>query len=105
MAGDRRQCSEDRAAKIVRFKQITEELLPARARDEHWPLRFDHCFKRICLDHAFGDVWYKHLKKPAERNIDGEALNRALACADELLHGSRELLAQRNKESLTLRGK
>ena len=57
---------------IARFKHLTETVLPALAREHHWPIRLDHCFKRICLDHAFSDVWYHHLKKPAERHLTGE---------------------------------
>lgn len=91
--------------RIARFKHLTERLLPARARQDHWPIRLDHCFKRICLDHAFGDVWYHHLKKPAERHLNGPALGRALLCAEDLLAGDRALLEERNRVSLHYRGK
>ena len=90
---------------VVRFKQITETALPARAREQHWPIRLDHCFKRICLDYAFGDVWYRHLARPAEKHLQGEPLQRALSCAEALLQGDRALLDERNKESLHYRGK
>ncbi len=90
---------------VARFKHLTEVELPARAKAEHWPLHFDHCFKRVCLDHAFGDVWYKHLPKPAEKHIDGEPLRRAVACAEVILAGGMEELRARNRESLDWRGK
>lgn len=93
------------AEQITRFKQITEHLLPERARERRWPLRLDHCFKRVCLDHAFQDVWYRHLKKPAERHISGTPLTRALHCAEALLHDDGTLLTARNRESLRWRGK
>ena len=98
------QKPEEQAA-IARFKQLTEQLLPAIAREQRWPIRLDHCFKRICLDHAFGDVWYRHLAKPAERHLQGEALQRALCCAEELAAGDRALLAGRNASSLQYRDK
>ena len=41
---------EHREEQVRRFKQITERELPERARRELWPLRLDHCFKRVCLD-------------------------------------------------------
>lgn len=91
--------------RIARFKHLTETLLPARARQDRWPIRLDHCFKRICLDHAFGDVWYHHLKKPAERHLSGPALDGALLCAEDLLAGDRALLDTRNRASLQYRGK
>lgn len=96
---------EDRSAAIARFKHLTEVSLPAQAKAERWPLRLDHCFKRVCLDYAFQDVWYKHLKKPAERNIEGEALRRALQCAEQIAQEGEALLRTRNTESLRYRGK
>ena len=93
------------ADRIARFKLLTEQLLPKRAKQQRWPLRLDHCFKRVCLDHAFQDVWYRHLEKPAERHISGEPLARALRCAEDLLADDGPLLRIRNEESLRWRGK
>ncbi len=98
------QSPEEQAA-VARWKQLTEHILPAHAREQHWPIRLDHCFKRICLDHAFGDVWYAHLPKPAERHLRGAPLARAVACAEALAAGDRPLLDRRNAESLRYRGK
>ena len=92
-------------AQVLRFKQLTETALPALARTERWPIRLDHCFKRICLDHAFEDVWYNHVSRPAERHLQGEPLARAVACAEELLTGGLLLLTERNRASLGYRGK
>lgn len=94
-----------RNEQIARWKMLTEHLLPQRAREQRWPLRLNHCFKRVCLDHAFQDVWYDHLRKPAERHIDGDALGRALRCAEDLLSDDGTLLRSRNAESLRWRGK
>ncbi len=90
---------------IARFKQLTEEILPALAREHRWPIRLDHCFKRICLDHAFGDVWYNHLPRSAERHLTGAPLARALACADSIAAEGLPTLSLRNAESLRFRGK
>ena len=92
------------AEQIARFKYLTEVELPAVAAQNRWPIRLDHCFKRVCLDHAFSDVWYNHLKRPAERNLTGEPLARALQCAEDLL-AEPALLAERNQSSLRYRGK
>lgn len=94
-----------REARVARFKELTERLLPERARNERWPLRLDHCFKRVCLDFTFGDVWYRHLDRPAERHLNGDALERAVQCAEELAVGDRNLLETRNRLSLRYRGK
>lgn len=96
-------CSRDEF--IAEWKRLTEQVLPALARQHRWPLRLDHCFKRVCLDHAFSDVWYHHLKKPAERHIEGEPLQRALACAQSIVDMGEPILRQRNEESLRYRGK
>lgn len=90
---------------MLRFKDLTERVLPARAAEERWPIRFDHCFKRICLDWAFGDVWYRHLARPAEKNLRGEALARAVQCAEELAADGLPVLQQRDQASLCWRGK
>ncbi len=90
---------------IALFKHLTETTLPTLARQRRWPIRLDHCFKRICLDHAFADVWYHHCRKPAERHIAPEPLARAIVCAQELLTQGLPALTLRNRESLGFRGK
>lgn len=90
---------------IHRYKSLTEIELPARAREARWPLRLDHCFKRICLDWACNDCWYKHIPKPAEAHLDGVVLERAVQCAEEILRSGAELLRERNAASLLWRGK
>lgn len=97
--------TEVELAAVVRWKELTKTVLPARAREERWPIRLDHCFKRITLDHAFEDAWYRHLPKPAERHLAGDALTRAVACGEQILSGGRPVLEVRNRESLRLRGK
>lgn len=97
--------SSNRSGRIADFKRLTETVLPALARDQHWPIRLDHCFKRICLDHAFGGAWYDFLPRPAERHLDGPALERALACAEGIVAEGRPALDERNKASLRYRGK
>ena len=90
---------------IAHFKQLTETILPALAREHRWPIRLDHCFKRICLDHAFNDVWYHHLPRPAERHLTGEPLARAIRCAEVIATEGLPALTLRNAESLHFRGK
>ena len=66
--------------------------MPSRGRQfepgwKHFFFRFDHCFQRVCLDHAFGRCWYDALdrkKGPAIRQIATDALERAVACARRL---------------------
>ncbi len=95
----------DRPLALSRFKELTERFLPERAQAERWPIRLDHCFKRICLDNAFEDVWYRHLPRPAERHIADPALSRAVAIAEQLYTEGLPLLSSLNRNSLTWRGK
>jgi hypothetical protein len=97
--------SPEDLAGVARFKQLTELELPALAVQGRWPIRFDHCFKRVCLDWAFGGVWYEHLPRPAERHLSGEPLRRAVACAEELAAGGVALVRERDAASLQWRGK
>jgi hypothetical protein len=97
--------SAEEAKAVARFKELTEHALPTRAQEEHWPVRFDHCFKRICLDWTFGDVWYRHLARPAERHLRGDQLQRAVMCAEALLDGGLPVLRERDAASLRWRGK
>ena len=96
--------AEDEAA-VLRFKDLTERILPARAQVERWPIRLDHCFKRICLDWAFGDVWYRHLQRPAELHLSGTALRDAVQCAETIMEEGLPALQQRDAASLRWRGK
>ncbi len=89
----------------ARFKQLTELDLPAHARLHRWPLRLDHCFKRVCLDWACGGCWYGHIARPAEQHLAGDTLRRAVQCAEDLLTGGLETLTIRNQASLRWRGK
>lgn len=103
LAGEARSSADTEA--VRRFKQLTEHDLPALAKVQHWPIHFDHCFKRICLDWAVGGVWYEHVPRPAERHLHGEALRRAVCCAEELVAGGVILLQERDAASLRWRGK
>ena len=90
---------------VGRWKELTERVLPERAQEERWPLRMDHCFKRVCLDWAYEGIWYDFCAKPAERHMSDEALGRAVGCAEEIVLGGVEVLRERNAASLHWRGK
>lgn len=89
----------------TRFVQLTEVDLPRHALQHRWPLRLDHCFKRVCLDWACGDCWYAHIERPAAQHLAGDRLRCAVRCAEELLTGDIHLLRARNQASLAWRGK
>jgi hypothetical protein len=90
---------------ISKFKALTEDVLPRIAREQKWPIRLDHCFKRICLDNAFGDVWHNHLQRPAERHLQEPELDRVIQIAEQIIAEGRPALQRLNRKSLQWRGK
>ena len=98
----------DRYDLQARYLELTRELLPARAaRDGNLPIRFDHCFMRIVLDHVFKDSWYRHLdrKLRAYKQLTDAQLQRAVALAEAMLDAPAERVHEMNNASLSWRGK
>ncbi len=94
----------DRELLIDRWFELTKVILPGLARDRRFPVRFDHCFQRILLDHACGGPWRKTIAAPAYRNADGPTLRRAVAIGEALMRGEADCDAL-NTQSLVWRGK
>ena len=95
----------DRAALEARWLTLTRETLPGLATARDWPVRNDHCFQRILLDHAVGGCWYDHVpKRPAYRHLDTERLTAAVALGEAVAAGTADLHAL-NAQSLRWRGK
>ena len=90
------------------YKHLTNQVMPEVARQQHWPVRLNHCFQRIILDTLFQDCWYNHLDRanrtPAYRQLSEQQLEDALAIAQRMLD-SPETVRQLNRESLRYRGK
>ena len=91
----------------ARWLSVTKQDLPARARQERWPLRNDHCFQRVVLDAVCGGRWYDHVERPAYRNLDETRLTEAVALAERLAADpdAEALLRELNARSLAWRGK
>lgn len=95
----------DRAGLEERWLGLTREVLPGLAAARGWPVRFDHCFQRILLDHAVGGRWYDHVPgRPAYRHLDAERLAAAVALGEAAAAGTADLPAL-NAQSLRWRGK
>ncbi len=84
---------------------LTRVELPALAAERRWPVRADHCFQRILLDHAHDGRWYDHITgRPAYAHATDEALTRAMALGRAAIAGEADLHAL-NRQSLRWRGK
>ncbi|MEM1010981.1 MAG: hypothetical protein AAGI46_02030 [Planctomycetota bacterium] len=99
----------DRPALEAAWLDLTRDRLPKLAAEAgDWPIRFDHCFMRVCLDHAVGGCWYDHIdrkKGPAYRVASDEVLARAVSVARRIETGGKEALEPLNRQSLVWRGK
>ena len=82
--------------------------LPEQATSRAWPIRFDHCFARVILDHLFGGCWYDHIdrrKGAAYKQLSAQQLERAIELARSIEEGDDERLVKMNQQSLVWRGK
>ncbi|CUH40822.1 hypothetical protein JSE7799_03562 [Jannaschia seosinensis] len=96
--------ADPRAAREARWLRLTRRDLPAAAGPD-WPVRLDHCFQRILLDHATNGCWYDAIpRRPAYAHAPDAVLDRAIALGEDVLAGHADLHAL-NRQSLVWRGK
>ena len=94
-----------RAALEADWLRLTREDLPALAATRDWPIRADHCFQRVLLDHAVGGRWYDWIeRRPAYRHLDDARLAKAVALGRCVATGEADLPSL-NRQSLAWRGK
>ena len=92
----------------ARYLELVREVLPGMAGARDWPIRFDHCFMRVVLDHVCGGCWYEHLDRrngAAFRQLDDQRLAEAVRLAEAIRDGEDGLLRAMNARSLEWRGK
>ena len=97
----------DRTGLLARYQQLVKVELPARAAEDGWVLRADHCFGRVLLDDAVGARWYDVLdrRRTAFRQLDDAQLRRAVELGERLLEEGDPLLREVDAQSLRYRGK
>ncbi len=86
----------------ARWLDLTRNTLPGMADAARWPIRFDHCFMRVCLDHAIGQPWHERVRRPALRHLTDEQLRGAVAVAERIA-ADPAALAALNAQSLAWR--
>lgn len=96
-------------ALLAEYRRLVRTELPAAARENHWPIRLDHCFARVLLDAVFNDCWYGHLDRrrgrSAEKQLTVEQLTRAVTLARGMLTLGLPEVARLNAQSLAWRGR
>ena len=87
---------------VARWLHMTRTVLPGMAAIQRWPIRFDHCFMRVCLDNALGRPWPEVVRRPAIRHLELDQLRAALAVA-ERIQDDPDALPPLNQASLAWR--
>jgi len=93
---------------VAEYTRLAKDTLPARAKEEKWPIRFDHCFMRVMLDCAFGKCWYECLDRKrgsAISQISDADLAAAVAVGKRMEAEGRSAVDELDARSLRLRGK
>ena len=91
-----------RTALVDRWFELTRQVLPGMAAAERWPIRYDHCFMRVCLDEAMGGPWTAHVKRPAIHHMSDAQLADAIRVAEGIASRPGTLVAL-NAQSLRRR--
>ncbi|WP_259220727.1 hypothetical protein [Salinibacter ruber] len=60
------------------MEHLAEDILPTKAASGAYPVRFDHCFKRIAYDVAVGAKWDTDVTPPFCANATPAQLRRAI---------------------------
>ena len=74
-----------REALSARWNELTRVVLPEMAREQQWPISFDHCFMRVCLDSAVGVPWHATVARPAILHMSDEQLATAVRTAEAIV--------------------
>ena len=92
-----------RIRQIDEMEHLAEEVLPDKAADDsRYPVRFDHCFKRIAYDAAVGAQWDTQVQRPFYRHASDEQIQDAID-ALETMRDTPSRVAELNRQSLEYR--
>lgn len=92
----------EREQLVARWLELMRGTLPSLATGARWPIRFDHCFMRVCLDYAIGQPWHERVRRPAIRHLTDDQLRAAIAVADRIV-ADPSVLPRLNAQSLAWR--
>ena len=101
---------EDSVARRVLYvsllSRLCDDVLPDQAQDsgEPWPVRFDHCFRRLAYDAACGREWTDAVDRPFTENAPYACLKRATDHAIQMRQRGRPYAERLQEKSLVWRG-
>jgi hypothetical protein len=84
----------------ARWLLLIRHELPEAARSRPgWPIRLDHCFARVILDHLCGRPWREVVAAPAYKHLTAEQLRAGISVGEAVIEGAIDL-NRLNRESL-----
>lgn len=86
----------------ARWLDLARRVLPDMAEEAGWPIRLDHCFMRVCLDHVVGQPWHERVRRPAIRHLTVDQLRAAVSLAERIA-AEPDILPGLNNQSLAWR--
>ena len=84
------------------MEHFAEGVLPAKAASGDYPVRFDHCFKRIAYDAAAGTKWDTEVTPPFRVHATPAQVRRAVDVLREMAQDP-DRAAEYNRRSLRYR--
>ena len=84
------------------LNEYVEETFPFVAKRYGWPIRFNHCFRRVIYDTLCQDRWDKHIASPAIDNMTPIQIVDCLTICDSIMQ-SPDSLIELNNLSLSYR--
>lgn len=70
---------------LEQYLALTDQVMPQYFKDRDTKVKRFHSFRRILMDNLFGDVWYKHLNKPAYKNLTNKQLEILVKLGNRIL--------------------
>jgi hypothetical protein len=89
-------------ALLAKWFTLTRDTLPSMVTQHRWPIRFDHCFQRVCLDHVFSGPWKQHIAAPAYKTLTQIQLSHAVGIAESIIYNP-DSLRKLNTQSISWR--
>ena len=87
-----------------RLARLCDDVLPALATTEAYPVAHDHCFRRLAYDTAVGAEWTTEIGRPFVANADDTILATAYRVAAWMVRDGPEAADACQEKSLRLRG-